>query len=154
MVTVNVGDNCNAHFQSSIAGKASESSPGGSAFLSFNVCPEDRVHTRKVSPPIGLEPFHHIRVEAKMNGSFTSRHDYAGALPEVRTERFGFGRIRAGFVLAPFAPGSDLAKGMSHDGRFLFHLCSLCWALMMRMRFSPRQVKTTRHTSHRPCRAQ
>ena len=55
-----------------------------------------------------------------MNGGLPSRHDDADAAPEVRTERLSFGRIRAGFVLAPFAHGSDLAKGVSHDGRFLF----------------------------------
>jgi len=94
-------------------------------FLSLDICPENRIHAGKMTLSIGLEPLHHIAVEAKMNRSFTSRYDDAGALPEVRTERFGFRRIRAGFVLAPFAHGSDLAKGMSHDGRFLFHLCSL-----------------------------
>lgn len=100
-------------------------SPAVSVFLSLDVCLEDRVHTGKVTLSVGLEPLHHIAVEAKVNGSFPSRHDDAGALPEVRTERLGFRRIRAGFVLAPFAHGSDLAKGVSHDGRFLFHLCSL-----------------------------
>src|ERR1700722_4817995 len=96
-----------------------------SVFLSLDICPENRIHASKMTFSIGLEPLHHITVEAKMNGSFTPRHDDAGALPEVRTERFGFGCIRAGFVLAPFAPGSDLATGISHDGRFSFHLCSL-----------------------------
>ena len=60
-----------------------------------------------------------------MNGSLARRHDDAGAVPEVRTEGLSFGRIRAGFVLATFAHGSELAKGVSHDSRFLFHLCSL-----------------------------
>ena len=45
--------------------------------------------------------------------------DDAGAAPKVRTERLGFGRIRAGFVLASFTHGSDPAKGMSHDGQSL-----------------------------------
>jgi hypothetical protein len=94
-------------------------------FLSLDVGLENGVHAGKVTLSIGLKPLHHVSVEAKMNGSFTSRHDDAGALPEVRTERLGFVRILAGFVLTPFAHGSDLAKGMSHDGRFLFHLCSL-----------------------------
>jgi hypothetical protein len=48
---------------------------------------------------------------------FPRWHDDAGAAPEVRTKRLGFGRIRAGFVLASFTHGSDLAKGMSHDGQ-------------------------------------
>ena len=95
--------------------------------MSFNVCLEDRVHTCKVSLSFGLEPPHNITVETKMNGSLPSRHDDRGGLPEVRTERRGFGRIRAGriragFVLAAFADGSDLEKGMSHDGGFVFHL--------------------------------
>ena len=94
-------------------------------FLSLDICPENRIHARKMTFSIGLEPLHHIAVEAKMNGSLPPRHDDAGAAPEVRTERLGFGRIRAGFVLAPCAHGSDPAKGVSRDGRFLFHPCSL-----------------------------
>ena len=81
-----------------------------SVFLSLDVCLEHRIHAGKVTLSIGLEPLHHIAVEAKMNGGFPPRHDNPGAAPEVRTERFGFGRIRAGFVLAPFAHGSDLAN--------------------------------------------
>jgi hypothetical protein len=94
-------------------------------FLRFNICPEHRVHAGKVSLPIGPEPLHNVAVETKMNGCFPSRHDNAGAAPEVRTKRLGFGGIRAGLVLAPFAHGSNLAEGVLHSGRFLFHLCSL-----------------------------
>ena len=94
-------------------------------FLSLNICPENGVHAGKVSLSIGLEPLHNVTVEAKMDGSFPPWHDDAGTHPEVRAERLGFRRIWTGFVLAPFPHGSDLTKGVSHYGRFLFHLCSL-----------------------------
>lgn len=94
-------------------------------FLSLNIGPENRVHTGKVSLSIGLEPLHNVTVEAKMDGSFAPWHDDAGTHPEVRPERLGFRRIWTGFVLASFPHGSDLAKGVSHYGSFLFHLCSL-----------------------------
>jgi hypothetical protein len=94
--------------------------------LGFNVCLEDRVHARKMSLSFGLEPHHNISVEAKMNGSFASRHDDMCGIPEVGTERLSFGRMRTGSALAAFAAAADLARGMSHEGRFLCHLfCSL-----------------------------
>src|ERR1039457_3800497 len=94
-------------------------------FLSLHIRSKHRVHTGKVSLPLCLEPIDDIAVEAKVNGSFPAGHNDAGTLPKARTERLGFGCIRAGLILAAFPHDSDLAKGVSHDGRFLFHLCSL-----------------------------
>jgi len=94
--------------------------------LGFNVCLEDRVHARKVSLSFGLEPHHNISIEAKMNGSFASRHDDVCRIPEVGTERLGFGRMPTGSAFALFAGATDRARGMPHDGSFLLNLfCSL-----------------------------
>jgi hypothetical protein len=49
-------------------------------FLSAYVCFENRVHAGKVSLSIRLEPLHNITIEAKMNGSLSSRHDDVGGL--------------------------------------------------------------------------
>ena len=42
------------------------------------------------------------------------RHNDANGLREGLTERLGFGRTRPNFVLALFAHGMELAKGVSH----------------------------------------
>ncbi len=94
-------------------------------FLGLYVCPENGVHAGKVPLSVRLEPLHHIAVETKMNRSLSTGHDNTGALPEVRAERLCFGSIRTGLVLTSFPHSSDLFQGVSHDGRFLFHLCSL-----------------------------
>lgn len=93
--------------------------------MSVDVCPEYGIHPGKVSLSICLEPLHDIAVEAKVNGGLPPRHIDTGAPPEVTTERWSFGSIGGGFVLALFAHCSDLAKGVSDDGRFRVHLCSL-----------------------------
>lgn len=94
-------------------------------FLGFHVGPEDGVHAGEVALAVGLEPVNDVAVEAEVDGGLAGRHDDAGGAPEVGAEGFGFGGGWAGGVFAAFAHGLDLAKRVSHDGRFQFHLCSL-----------------------------
>jgi len=94
-------------------------------FLSFDISAEYGVHAGQVALPVFLEPIHHVTVQAKMNRGLPSRHYDAGATPEISSQRFALGCIGACLILALFAHYSDLAKGVSDDGRFLVHLCSL-----------------------------
>ncbi len=94
-------------------------------FLGFDICPEYGIHACQVTLSIGPEPVHHITVQAKMNGGFPTRHDDAGAAPEISSQRLGLWCIGICLVLTLFAHHPDLAKGVSDDGRFLVHLCSL-----------------------------
>jgi hypothetical protein len=94
-------------------------------FLGFDVRPEHGIHTGQVALPIGLKPVHHVTIQAKMNGGFPTRDDDAGAAPEISSQRLGLGCIGTCLVLTLFPHHPDLAKGVSDDGRFLVHLCSL-----------------------------
>ncbi len=93
--------------------------------LGLDIRPENGIHARQVALPGAFEPVHHVCVQAQVYGSLPGRHNDAGAAPEVGSQGFSFRGIRAGLVLAPFAHGFDLAKGVSDDGRCLVHLCSL-----------------------------
>ena len=72
--------------------------------------------------PRDLEPLDHIAIEAQVDGGFAAGHDDARGLPEIRAERFGLGASRRVRIFAALTEGLDLAKGISHDSRFLLHL--------------------------------
>ena len=57
----------------------------------------------------GFEPIDDVAVEAKMYRGLSRRRDDARILPEFLSERLGFGRVRARFVLAARVFGLDLA---------------------------------------------
>jgi hypothetical protein len=94
-------------------------------FLSFDIGSEYGIHSGQVAFSIGPKPVHHFAVQTKMNGGFPSRHDDAGAAPEIGSQRLGLWSIGTCPIFTLFAHHPDLAKGVSDDGRFLVHLCSL-----------------------------
>ncbi len=93
--------------------------------LSVHIRPKHSVHPGQMALPVGLEPLHHIAIQAKMNRRLPTRHYHPSLAPELRAQRLRLRRVPTRLILTARPQPFNLRRRMSHDSRSLFHLCSL-----------------------------